>query len=387
MEDGDVEPLLQPTLDLEAAGRGDVLEVDPAVGRRDPGDGVDELVDGPGLHAQRDRVDTTEPLEQHGFSFHDRHRGQGSDVAEAEDGGAVADDRDGVADARVGRGELRVRRDRARDLGDAGRVEERQVRGVAQRLGREGGELAAQMGPEHRAGGVDERRGLRVHGMHLGWLAVDGPRFGCGRQPRWWPRETRSGGGCPAGFRHCDTRSLPVGSEFRRASVWAASHVRPPAAPTLRSLWRLLRLRPTPPCSSSAAVPPACCSPARCGAAASTASLVDAYDEPLGWDRATVIHPRSLQIFESLGIVDEFTTAGVHIQACRIHADGAVLGEMDYRGNRTRYPFDIGLSEDRTEQILTRYLEGVGRRGRPVHAARGPRPAGRPGRRDARDAR
>jgi len=87
---------------------------------------------------------------------------------------------------------------------------------------------------------------------------------------------------------------------------------------------------------------------------------VDAYDEPLGWDRATVIHPRSLQIFESLGIVDEFTTAGVQIQACRIHADGALLGEMDYRQNRTRYPFDIGLSEDRTEQILTSYLEGVG---------------------------
>ena len=88
--------------------------------------------------------------------------------------------------------------------------------------------------------------------------------------------------------------------------------------------------------------------------------LIDAYDEPLGWDRATVIHPRSLQIFEALGIVDEFLTDGVHIQACRIHADGTVLGEMDYRQNRTRYPFDIGLSEDHTEQILTRYLETVG---------------------------
>src|SRR3954471_20289871 len=88
--------------------------------------------------------------------------------------------------------------------------------------------------------------------------------------------------------------------------------------------------------------------------------LVDAYDEPLGWDRATVVHPRSLQIFESLGIVDEFTTAGVHILACRIHADGTVLGEMDYHENRTRYPFDIGLSEDRTEHILTGYLAGVG---------------------------
>ena len=55
--------------------------------------------------------------------------------------------------------------------------------------------------------------------------------------------------------------------------------------------------------------------------------LVDAYDAPLGWDRATVVHPRSLQIFEALGIVDEFTAAGVHIRGCRISADGAVLGE------------------------------------------------------------
>jgi 2-polyprenyl-6-methoxyphenol hydroxylase-like FAD-dependent oxidoreductase len=96
--------------------------------------------------------------------------------------------------------------------------------------------------------------------------------------------------------------------------------------------------------------------------------LVDAYDEPLGWDRATVIHPRSLQIFESIGIVDEFTTTGVHIRGCRIHADGTVLAEMDYHENRTRYPFDIGLSEDRTEQILTRYLEGAG--GRVVRSTR-----------------
>jgi 2-polyprenyl-6-methoxyphenol hydroxylase-like FAD-dependent oxidoreductase len=86
--------------------------------------------------------------------------------------------------------------------------------------------------------------------------------------------------------------------------------------------------------------------------------LVDAYDEPLGWDRATVIHPRSLQIFEALGIVDEFTAAGVHIQGCRVNADGTALGEKDYVLNRTRYPFDIGLSEETTERILTRYLEG-----------------------------
>lgn len=32
--------------------------------------------------------------------------------------------------------------------------------------------------------------------------------------------------------------------------------------------------------------------------------VIDALPAPLHWDRATVIHPRSLQIFESLGVVD-----------------------------------------------------------------------------------
>ena len=46
VEDRDVEPLLELLLDVEAARRGDVLEVDAAEGRRDAGDRLDELVDG-----------------------------------------------------------------------------------------------------------------------------------------------------------------------------------------------------------------------------------------------------------------------------------------------------------------------------------------------------
>ena len=37
--------LLEPVLDLEAARRGDVLEVDAAEARREPHDGLDDLVD------------------------------------------------------------------------------------------------------------------------------------------------------------------------------------------------------------------------------------------------------------------------------------------------------------------------------------------------------
>ena len=44
VEHRDVEPLAQPVLDLEAARGGDVLEVDAAERRRDPHDGLDDLV-------------------------------------------------------------------------------------------------------------------------------------------------------------------------------------------------------------------------------------------------------------------------------------------------------------------------------------------------------
>jgi 2-polyprenyl-6-methoxyphenol hydroxylase-like FAD-dependent oxidoreductase len=88
--------------------------------------------------------------------------------------------------------------------------------------------------------------------------------------------------------------------------------------------------------------------------------LVDAYDAPLGWDRATVIHPRSLQIFESLGVVGEFLDAGVIVRGSRFFSDGESLGGFDFTANLTRYPFDLGLSEETTERIVAAYLERHG---------------------------
>ena len=96
VEDRDVEAGLEPLLDLEAAGRRDVLEVDPAEARREPRDGLDDLLDVGGGQADRDGVDAAELLEQHRLALHHRHRRGGPDVAEAEHRGAVGDDRDGV---------------------------------------------------------------------------------------------------------------------------------------------------------------------------------------------------------------------------------------------------------------------------------------------------
>ncbi len=88
--------------------------------------------------------------------------------------------------------------------------------------------------------------------------------------------------------------------------------------------------------------------------------VIDANPGPLHWDRATVVHPRSLEVFESLGIVEPLLAAGVKQRIARIHSAGEVLGEIDLALCGSRYPFNIGISEEVTEAILTKYLEQQG---------------------------
>jgi 2-polyprenyl-6-methoxyphenol hydroxylase-like FAD-dependent oxidoreductase len=88
--------------------------------------------------------------------------------------------------------------------------------------------------------------------------------------------------------------------------------------------------------------------------------LIDALDAPRGWDRATVVHPRSLEIFEALAIADRFLAQGVRTRAARFHSDGEILGELNFDLTASRYGFDLGLSEEVTESVLTEILEAQG---------------------------
>ena len=88
--------------------------------------------------------------------------------------------------------------------------------------------------------------------------------------------------------------------------------------------------------------------------------LIDAHAAPLHWDRATVVHPRSLEAFESLGILEPFLAAGVKQHRARLHSDGEVLGDIDLAICGSRHGFNLGLSEEVTESILTTYLHRHG---------------------------
>ncbi|SBO43361.1 FAD-dependent monooxygenase [Cyanobium sp. NIES-981] len=88
--------------------------------------------------------------------------------------------------------------------------------------------------------------------------------------------------------------------------------------------------------------------------------LIDARAEALHWDRATVIHAQSLELFEALGLEQAFLAAGCRQRRILIHADGRRLGEVDLAASGSRYGFNLGLSEEVTESILTGHLERHG---------------------------
>jgi 2-polyprenyl-6-methoxyphenol hydroxylase-like FAD-dependent oxidoreductase len=88
--------------------------------------------------------------------------------------------------------------------------------------------------------------------------------------------------------------------------------------------------------------------------------LIDARPGPNDWDRATVIHPRSLEIFESLGLIDRFLEAGTKKRAIKVYSTGQLLGTLDLSESGSPYGFNLGLSEETTEAILADYLYALG---------------------------
>lgn len=88
--------------------------------------------------------------------------------------------------------------------------------------------------------------------------------------------------------------------------------------------------------------------------------LIDSRPESLHWDRATVVHPRSLQIFEAMGIVDRLLDVGCRQRVIKVHSDGKMLGEIDLSTSGSVYGFNLGISEEVTESVLTDYLHGHG---------------------------
>ena len=89
--------------------------------------------------------------------------------------------------------------------------------------------------------------------------------------------------------------------------------------------------------------------------------IIDRLAEPTNQPRAAILHVRTLEHFERLGIIDDFLAAGVKIHGACIYAPGNVLlVRPSFDHLPTPYPFMLGLEQFKTEALLAQPLKGAG---------------------------
>ncbi|XQU68068.1 NAD-specific glutamate dehydrogenase [Cupriavidus sp. H18C1] len=188
VEDGDVHPLAQLLLDVEALGRLDVLEVDTSERGLERGDDLDDLVRVARIEFDVEHVDAGELLEQAALAFHHRLAGKRADITQAQHRGAIGDHRHQVAARGVLRRGGGVPGDFLAGIGHARRIGQRQVALVRQRLGR--GHLDLALG---RAAVIFQRGEAQLRFRTVGGRVAVRHRWSCcscrssGKRPNMAP--------------------------------------------------------------------------------------------------------------------------------------------------------------------------------------------------------
>ena len=90
--------------------------------------------------------------------------------------------------------------------------------------------------------------------------------------------------------------------------------------------------------------------------------IFDKNAEPSPQSRALAIFPRTLEVFSSIGILDEVLTEGQRLKAVSMYNDVKRLARMELGSIDSPYPFAISLPQSRTERILQARLEALGGR-------------------------
>jgi 2-polyprenyl-6-methoxyphenol hydroxylase-like FAD-dependent oxidoreductase len=89
--------------------------------------------------------------------------------------------------------------------------------------------------------------------------------------------------------------------------------------------------------------------------------IIDTLAEPTNQSRAAIVHARTLEMFERLGIVEEFLKIGVKVHGAAVYwHDGRLLTRPSLDNMPTAYSFMLGVDQCTTERILTGHLEKYG---------------------------
>lgn len=97
-------------------------------------------------------------------------------------------------------------------------------------------------------------------------------------------------------------------------------------------------------------------------------TLVDRQAEGANTSRAAVIHARTLEVLEPLGVADRLVASGVRARRFTIRDRDRVLVPIGFSDLPTRYPYTLMLSQAVTERVLLQRLTELGGRVLRPHA-------------------
>jgi len=88
--------------------------------------------------------------------------------------------------------------------------------------------------------------------------------------------------------------------------------------------------------------------------------IVDQAEAPSGIPKAVAVQPRTLEVFDIMGLDEEFVANGHQVQGFNMYADGQRLAHVAMDGMPTRYSYMLTLPQSETERLLTKRLSDLG---------------------------
>jgi 2-polyprenyl-6-methoxyphenol hydroxylase-like FAD-dependent oxidoreductase len=88
---------------------------------------------------------------------------------------------------------------------------------------------------------------------------------------------------------------------------------------------------------------------------------------PTTESRAIVVHARSLEMLDRMGLVQQVIDSGVQTTAMEMHASGRRLARLEFDRVDSPFPFPVTTAQTETERILGEFLGRLG-----VTVERGP---------------
>ena len=91
-----------------------------------------------------------------------------------------------------------------------------------------------------------------------------------------------------------------------------------------------------------------------------TTRIIDQRDGPVTESRALALHARSLELFDAAGIADRMVAAGQPMRRMHMYLDGSELIRLEFRHNRSRFGYGLGIPQRETELILRERIAELG---------------------------